>query len=667
MTTSAFRSTLERGIVAHREGRLGDAVVAYRAALELQPSDAETTSLLGLAIVQSGRSTEGMALLEKGTTLAPTQAGLLFNLAEGLALAGEFEAALATYRRTLELQPNSSAAWARCGELESKLGNVAAATHAWAEALEIDPTAVRPALKLAELATRHGDTDKAISLLEIALSLHPTHDELLDMLCEVLATRRDWAKLATTARAWADAQPQLAAPWKHLSRAAFEYGRFKDAVEGYSNFLMRGQHGVSDLAAYAGLCLHAHDFEAAEAALVAAEEIDASHPGVLARRALLHMYYGRFDQAADAARRCLEIEPDNAYVFSILSRLQQGKLDPSQIARLESIAAREDAPFDFRIPAAFAIAHAYDAQEILDLAFDAYTRAHALALDRDKVENRSYNREGQEQRTQRLCELFTGSSTLVGREDEIKKAVSRRPIFILGLPRTGSTLVESLLGAHPRVHACGERGAMQRLLGNYISLIEENRAPPSSDLLTKWATAYLAEPHTPPGRDVITDKQPLNFHAIGLILKLFPDAVILHLRRHPLETLWSIWRQEFGKSWAFTHQFEDLAHYYGEYLKLMTHWDRAFPGRIVTLRYEDIVSGFPGSAKSLIEVCGLDWRDDVLNFAQQDRPIATFSTVAVRDPIALRNTHVNRYRSKLAPLVAALQGLGIDPERGDFV
>lgn len=666
MTTTAFRRTLERGIVAHREGRLGDAVVAYRAALELQPNDAEATSLLGLTIVQSGRSAEGMPLLEKGAALAPDQAGLLFNLAEGFALTGEFETALATYRRMLDLQPDSAAAWARCGELEAKRGNVAAATHAWAEALEIDPTAVRPALKLAELATRHGDTDQAISLLEVALSLHPTQEELLDMLCEVLATRRDWAKLATTARAWADAQPQLAAPWKHLSRAAFEYGRFKDAVEGYSNFLMRGQHGVGDLAAYAGLCLHAQDFEAAEAALVAAEEIDASHPDVLARRALLHMYCGRFDQAIDAARRCLEREPDNAYVYSILSRLQQGRLESSQITRLDAIAAREDAPFDFRIPAAFAIAHAHDAQENIDLAFDAYTRAHALALERDRVENRSYDREGQEQRTQRLRELFPGSPAIAELGAEVKKLVSRQPIFILGLPRTGSTLVESLLGAHPRVHACGERGAMQRLLGNYISLIDEKRAP-TSDLLIKWAAAYLAEPRTPPDRDIITDKQPLNFHAVGLILTLFPDAVILHLRRHPLETLWSIWRQEFGKSWAFTHRFEDLAHYYGEYLALMTHWDRAFPGRVVTLRYEDIVSEFPDSARNLLKVCGLDWQEDVLNFAQHDRPIATFSTVAVRDPVALRNTHVNRYRGKLDALVTALQELGIDPESGDFV
>lgn len=666
MSSSAFRETLDRGLSAHRATRLEDAIAAYRAALQWNADDPEALSLLGLAICQSARPTEGVPMLERATQLAPDQPGLLFNLAEGLTLAGDPESALLALRRVLDLQPHSAAAWSRSAELELTRGNVLAATHAWAEAMEIDPTAVRPVLKLAELAMQQGDTDKSIALLEVGLSLHPTHEELLDMLCEVLGARRDWAKLATSARAWADAQPQLAAPWKHLSRAAFEYGRYADAVEGYSNYLMRGKHGVSDLAAYAGLCLHALDFEAAEAALAAAEEIETGHPEVLARRALIYMYRGQFDAARDAAERCLAREPDNAYVFSILSRLQQGKLDAAQRERLRTLASRTDAPFDLRIPAAFSLAHAHDADDDIDAAFEVYGEAHRLALERDRQENRRYDRAGQEQRTRRLCELFDAADPASMSADVPAGPVSRRPIFVLGLPRTGSTLVEGVIGGHPRVHACGERGAMQRLLGNYVALADENRSP-DAEMLGKWATAYLAEPRAPADRDVITDKQPLNFYAIGLILKLFPQAVILHLRRDPLETLLSIWRQEFGKSWAFTHSFEDLAHYYAEYMKLMMHWDRVFPGRVITLRYEHIASHFADSAKQLIELCHLDWRAEILDFARSDRPIATFSTVAARAPVELRNGRALRYAHRLEPLVAALRDVGVDPKTGELV
>ncbi len=665
MPVTAFRETIDRGLVAHRAGRLEDAIVAYRAALSLQADDAEATSLLGLAIAQCGRGAEGVELLRRAALRGQDQAGLLFNLAEGLTLAGQPDDALSTLRQVMELQPDSAAAWSRSAEIHAQRGQLSEATHCWAEAMEIDPRAIRPIVKLAELALQHGDPDKAIALLEIGLSQHPAQEEMLGVLCEALAARRDWSRLAATARAWADARPQRPEPWKHLSRAAFEFGRHADAVQAYSNFLLHGRHDTSDLATYAGLCLHAHDFAAAEAALTAAEEVDANHPEVLARRALLHMYRGRFAAALEAAQRCLERQPGDVYVLSTVSRLQQGTLDAAQLARLSVIAERTDAPLDLRIPAAFAIAHAQDAASRFEEAFAAYARAHALSTARDETENRRYDRAGQEERTRRLRELFATAEPAASAPRQ-PGGTARRPVFIVGLPRTGSTLVESVLGAHPRVHACGERGAMQRLLGEYLARAAESQGP-GELVLGKWAEAYLAEPAAAAACDFVTDKQPLNFFAIGLIMRLFPDALVLHLRRDPLETLFSIWRQEFAKSWAFTHRFEDLAHYYVEYMRLMAHWEQLFPGRLISLRYEQIVADFPQSAQQLLAACGLDWSAEVLDYARSERPIATFSTVSVRDPVSLRNGRVARYGDLLQPLVDALRQAGVDPQSGELL
>lgn len=669
MSSTAFRETLDRALAAHRAGRLEDALAAYRAAQSLRPDDPEAASLTGLALAQSGRAAEALPLLERAAELAPADPGVRFNLAEGWVYAGQPDRALAVFRQVLELKPGFVAAWSRIGDLEAQRGDDAGAAHAWSEALEVDPAAVHPTARLAELALRYGDPDKAISLLEVGLSQHPTHDRLLGVLCEVLAARREWGRLGTTARAWADAKPDLPDPWKQLSRAAFELGRHNDAVQGYSNYLMRGRHDATDLAAYASLCLHALDFDAAEAALVAAEELDAQHPEVLARRALLHMYRGRFDAAADAATRSLERQPDNIAVYTVLSRLRQGRLDESQVERLRAIAARSEAPFDYRIPAAFAVAHAADAGtgEVAS-AFAAYADAHELALARDAAEDRRYDRDGQAQRTRRLQECFPGvlAPDTHAAVTLPPSPVPRRPVFIVGMPRSGTTLVEAVLGAHPRVHACGERGAMPRILGNHLALVDEGR-PPDAARLSQWAAAYLAEPAAPEGRDVLTDKQPLNFSAVGLIAQLFPDAVILHLRRDPLETLLSVWRQEFAKSWAFTHRLEDLGHFYGEYARLMAHWEQAYPGRIVTLRYEEIASDLGAAAPRLLEACGLDWDPQVLDYAALDRPIATFSTVDARGPVAVRRGRAARYAAHLGPLVEALRAAGVDPATGELI
>jgi tetratricopeptide (TPR) repeat protein len=509
MSSTAFRETLDRALAAHRAGRLEDALAAYRAAQALRPDDPEAASLTGLALAQSGRAAEALPLLERAVGLAPADPGVRFNLAEGHLSAGSLDRALGVFREVLEIKPGFVAAWSRIGDLESRRGNDVAAAHAWSEALEVDPSAVHPTARLAELALRHGDPDKAVSLLEVGLSQHPTDERLLTVLCEVLAARREWGRLGTTARAWADARPESPDPWKQLSRAAFELGRMADAVQGYSNYLMRGRHDATDLAAYASLCLHALDFEAAEAALVAAEELDAAHPEVLARRALLHMYRGRFDAAADAAQRCLERQPDNVAVYTVLSRLRQGRLDDAQAERLRALAARADAPFDYRIPAAFAVAHDADARAEAEgeagvaAAFAAYSQAHELALARDAVEDRRYDRAGQERRTRLLQELFPGPRSQLALP---ATPVPRRPVFIVGMPRSGTTLVEAVLGAHSRVHACGERGALPRILGNHLALAEEGRAPDATRL-AQWAAAYLAEPAAPAERDVLTDKQ----------------------------------------------------------------------------------------------------------------------------------------------------------------
>ncbi len=146
-----------------------------------------------------------------------------------------------------------------------------------------------------------------------------------------------------------------------------------------------------------------------------------------------------------------------------------------------------------------------------------------------------------------------------------------------------------------------------------------------------------------------------------------PDAVIIHLRRKPLDTLLSIWRQEFDKSWAFTHSLDDLGHYFAQYARLMAHWQTTLPGRIVTVHYEDFAANFETSAQQLLQSCGLDWEPAVLKPSDNDRPIVTFSAVTVREPVALRTGRAELYGAKLAPLISALRRAGVDPETGNLI
>jgi hypothetical protein len=204
----------------------------------------------------------------------------------------------------------------------------------------------------------------------------------------------------------------------------------------------------------------------------------------------------------------------------------------------------------------------------IDSAFAAYARAHALSIDRDRLEGRGYDRALVEARTRRLMELDWGAPLAVQPDQP-------RPIFIVGMPRSGSTLVEAMLGAHPQVQANGELLGMQSLLAEIETEDREGRRLDAAAMQT-LAASDRAELPSAAGKSHVTDKHPLNFLAVGLILTLFPNAVIVHTRRDPLETGWSIYRQEFSKRWSFTHQLEDIGHFYGEYVRLMDHWERLF-------------------------------------------------------------------------------------------
>ena len=155
-------------------------------------------------------------------------------------------------------------------------------------------------------------------------------------------------------------------------------------------------------------------------------------------------------------------------------------------------------------------------------------------------------------------------------------------------------------------------------------------------MLQQWAAAYFSELPDRGNAAHVTDKHPLNFEAAGLIARLLPDARIIHVRRDPLETCLSIYRQEFNKHWTFAHRLADIGHHYGQYARLVAHWERTLPGQFTTFQYEDFVATFERAAPELVAACGLEWEAQCLEFQRTPRVIATFSTVQARDPVRLR-------------------------------
>ena len=247
------------------------------------------------------------------------------------------------------------------------------------------------------------------------------------------------------------------------------------------------------------------------------------------------------------------------------------------------------------------------------------------------------------------------------------------PVFIVGMPRSGSTLVEQILASLPQVYGGGElthfqtamKGIRTRPAG--LDFPELVSGMTSEDYYSLGAH-YLADiERLAPGAMHITDKRPKNFIFAGLIHLALPNATIIHTVRHPIDTCLSCFSKLFTGELNYTYDLAELGRYYRHYHTLMAHWRRVLPaGRILDIRYEDVVADLEGQARRIVAHCGLDWDPRCLAFHQTERPILTASASQVRQPIY--NSAIGRWRvyeEFLAPLLAELGGIAGDPQSLD--
>ncbi len=658
MTTNAFRETIGRGINAHQAGHIKEALACYREALAIAPDDAEAVSLCGLALLHLGDTEEALTRLRRAVQLEPNQAGLRMNLVEGLEKRKDFDRALGELNIVASADPSNVRALEKRGDICALTGDTDEAVIAWLRAYSLRPAHVAPGLKASQAEIARGRAELALRILDSIAAQAPNDAAMYAIRCEAHTARRDWPALRATTTAWTRADPSSHLAWRMVARAAFEQGFHVEATEAFARAMRLIAPTAADLTAYASLCLHALDIDAAAKALEEAEALDADYTEMLSTRALLLMYRGRLEEAESYCRRCLARDPQCVPAYTTLSRVRRGHLEDADLTAVTGIALRHAIHLDRRIPAAFAAARARDARGATDAAFAAYEYAHELALERDALEGRRYDPAQIENRTRQIIRLSAASFP-----EAARVAGAPRPLFIVGMPRSGTTLIEGVLGAHSRVLACGERPSMQQILRAWLALDETGQVP-DAETLQQWSAAYFRDLPTLGGVDHVTDKHPLNFEAVGLIARLFADAVIVNVLRDPVETCLSIYCQEFNKHWAFAHRLEDIAHYYGHYVRLVAQWERTLPERFVTIQYEDFVEDFERTAPALVQSCGLAWEPQCLQFQTTPRAIATFSTVQVRDPIKLGESRAERYAKYLAPLVTALERAGVDPVTG---
>ena len=621
MTQTDVAKAINDGLSALQAGNLQDALSHFQRGYKLDETNAAAQSLCGAVLVQLGRIEEGGVELLGAVKKNPAEPNLRVNLADYFLRAQNLPAARTELEKAISQREELPGAWERLGDIHFAESRLEDATRAYDKALSLDGSNFALALKLSRSLRAIKKFDGAEKALEFAETLRPGDASIAAARAELSLVKGEWKDLENQSNEILRNQPEDPVAWKNLATAFAETGRFGAASNALEKSLAYGERTPEALVHYAKICLNALDFERASTALDEAEKIDPQDPSVLGAKAMILTYQGHTKEAEEYCLRCLKVDPSNVEAFPQLSAIRNGRLTDDEEASVKSISRRDDLSPTIRSMAGFVLAHSYDARGEIDAAFAEYERANSLAVERGAREGLTFNRTGADAWTSLLIERFKGAKPL----NEVQgDGVS--PLFIVGLPRSGSTLVESVLAAHSQVIAGGEMPMLPPLFNNWMKArAADGGAVVSPDERRRFVNAYMIEAPTGDGVRFITDKNLLNLEAVGFIAQVFPKARIINVRRRPLESGLAIYRQDLPKFWTYANSLENIGRRYIQYARLAKHWEAAYGDRFLTVQYETFSRDFETEARALLNECGLDWEDACASFQSVRRTAATIS------------------------------------------
>jgi tetratricopeptide (TPR) repeat protein len=633
-----------------RAGREAEAI------LRIAPKDPRALLILASAKRRRGDMRAAAAILGPLAAAYPRAANTQYELGLVRAELGDPAGASVALGQAVALNRDLADAWRALGDLRFKAGEAEAAEAAYAEHRRAAVT--DPALKPAAEALFKGQVVAAEQMLRAHLTGHLDDATATRMLAEIYArqARHGDAEL--------------------LFARCLELDPGHDGARfGLADALFRQQKAVPGLAEVERLLAGAPKDPAylnLQAACLALIGEDARVIGIF--EALLADYpkqprlwlnyghtlraVGRREDAVAAYKRCLALAPALGDAWWSLANLKVAAFTEEDEAAMAQALARPDLTADDRLHLHYAMGKALEDRKSYAPSFEHYAAGAALR----RVET-PYDAEAATAQMRRSKALFT-PDFFAGRAGA--GSAGDDPIFILGLPRSGSTLIEQILASHSQVEGTMELpdiGLIARSLGpDYPAAL----ADLDSSALAALGDGYIAStrPYRKLGRPLFIDKMPNNFQHLGLIQLILPKARIIDARRHPLGSCFSAFKQHFAQGQAFSYDLADLGRYYRDYVELMAHFDAVLPGRIHRVIYEDLVQDTEAEVARLLQACGLPFEEACLRFYENDRAVRTVSSEQVRRPIFRQGLDQWRaFESWLDPLKEAL-GPALEGWRG---
>jgi len=530
------------------------------------------------------------------------------------------------YRKVAKASPRHAPTFQRLGLIALHQGRPEDAVREFRRSLSIEPADPVCLNNLGNVLRESGKYRGSVAAYSKALGFKPDYPNALYNLAGTLELLGEHSQAADTYRRLLNLMPDDAEAWNALGLSLLENGREAEAKRALKEALRCKPNDAS----------------------------------LLSELGVVHQFEGNLEEAGRLYLASIAADPGFARAYENLVRSR--RMTSEDLALTEAIgkiANDESRDDESRLIACFALGKIYDDWGNHDQAFESYARGNAL-----KRKTVNFNAAEHSAWVDRVVHQYDENffSVHSGQGDP-----STRPVFVIGMIRSGTSLVEQILASHSQVHGAGELLEITKLATNLPAALGTSLEYPdciqklSAAVIDETAGKYLGYLTERNGRAFrVVDKLPTNFLHLGLIATLLPNARIIHCRREPLDVCLSIFFQRFAQGHFYAYDFNDIAAYYAEYERLMAHWKKVLPVQVLDIRYETLLDDFEGQSRRMVNYCELDWEEACLAFHHSKRPVRTASSWQVRQP--LYRTAMARWKKfepHLEQLKTALSDRGV--------
>ncbi|HEY8433087.1 MAG TPA: tetratricopeptide repeat protein [Sphingomicrobium sp.] len=676
----------------YSRGQYAQAERVCRQIIAARPGNADAHNILGVSIAAQGQLDEAVTSLKRAVKINGQAASYHANLGEILRQAGRLDEAAKSIEEAIRLEPNNAQALNNLGIIQYERKQFAEAVKSYRKALELRPQMSEALNNLGNALRLTGDVDGALHAYQEALTQRAVYPEVYNNLGTLLQQDRRFEEAEHALRKAIQQNPRYIEAHNNLAQLLSSQKQEVEALRVLGEALKFAADNVQTLLLTAKIQLRRNNLQAAEQAVKLALQQEPESAEAFTVLGQIYHETDRFDEALEVLDRALKKAPENpeALNFYGVALKSVGRLDEAREHILKALKLNDsmygayanlndlvdfsegigDELFN-RMEAIFESIPNQEAEPFLALHF-AYAKAlddrgqHEKALDHYIIGGRMKRAQldYKEDETHGFFDAIRATFPKEAFENRKYEGLDDdRPVFIVGMPRSGSTLVEQILSSHPDVYGAGEVKYLSRALGQlrdrFPSLPKypemANKVTPAQlDIVAKNYQQAISQGAGDAKR--ITDKLLTNYFFLGLINLLFPKAKVIHTRRDPVDTCLSGFTKLFKDDMPHSYDLGELGRYYSKYRELMGYWEQVLPeGFMTTVVYEDVVADTEKEARRLIEFLGLPWNDKCVDFHKSDRPVKTASVAQVRRPIY--KTSVQRwkkYGSGLQPLVDAV-------------